>query len=110
MLFFLLQAIAPSDHEQAGNALVAHINAQRLPQGNTFHKNNPAPGIASVVITQTGPKSIQMVVTGTTSAPSSQITQTNARGITLSISRAPGTAVLGSTSCTHHFTSITDSA
>lgn len=79
-----------------GNALVGYIiNTQlRLPQGNSFRQNNPAPGIASVVINQTDSNSIRMVVTGTTSAPSSQIAQRNAQGITLSISRASGTAAL----------------
>lgn len=79
-----------------GKALVADIvNTQlRLPQGQNFRQNNPAPGIASVVITQLDPNSIRMVVTGNTSAPSSQPVQRNAQGITLSISQASGTAAL----------------
>jgi len=76
-----------------GNTLVADIiNAQlRLPQGNNFRQEKPAPGIDSVVITQLDPNSVRMVITGTTSAPSSQIAQRNAQGITLSISPASGT-------------------
>jgi len=76
-----------------GNTLVADIiNAQlRLPQGNNFRQEKPAPGIDSVVITQLDPNSVRMVITGTTSAPSSQIAQRNGQGITLSISPASGT-------------------
>lgn len=79
-----------------GNTLIAYImnTRLRLPQGNSFNQNNPAPGIASVVITQTDANSIRMVVTGTTSAPSSQTAQRNAQGIILSINRASGTAAL----------------
>lgn len=85
-----------------GNALVADIiNTQlRLTQGNTFRQDNPAPGIASVVITQLDPTSIRMVVTGTTNAPSNQPAQRNAQGITLSFSPASGTAALPRTSST----------
>ena len=77
-----------------GNALVADIiNTElRLTQGKSFRQNNPAPDIASVVITQLDPNSIRMVVTGTTSAPSSQPAQRNAQGIILSLSPASGTA------------------
>lgn len=79
-----------------GNALVADIiNTQlRLPQGNSFRQDNPAPGIASVVMTQLDSNSIRLVVTGSTSAPSGQITQRNAQGLTLSFTPASGTAAL----------------
>jgi len=78
------------------NALVADIiNTQlRLTQGKSFRQNNPAPGIASIVITQLDPNSVRMVVTGTTSTPRSQPAQRNAQGITLSISPGAGTAAL----------------
>jgi len=78
------------------NALVADIiNTQlRLTQGKSFRQNNPAPGIASIVITQLDPNSVRMVVTGTTSAPKSQPAQRNPQGITLSISPGAGTAAL----------------
>lgn len=77
-----------------GSTLVTDIvNAQlSLPQGKDFRQNNPAPGITSVVISQLEPNSVRMVVTGTTSAPSSQVAQRNAQGITLSISPGTGTA------------------
>ncbi len=77
-----------------GNTLVADIiNTQlRLPQGNSFRQDNPAPGIASVVITQLDSNSIRLVVTGTTSAPSGQITQRSAQGLTLSFTPGSGTA------------------
>jgi type IV pilus assembly protein PilQ len=78
-----------------GKALVADIvNSQlRLTQGNSFRQNNPAPGIASVVITQLDPNSIRMVVTGTTSTPKSQPAQRNNKGISISISPGSGTAL-----------------
>lgn len=76
-----------------GNTLVTDIvNAQlSLPQGKNFRQNNPAPGIASVVISQLEPNSVRMVITGNTSAPNSQIAERNAQGITLSISPGTGT-------------------
>lgn len=71
-----------------GNTLVADIiNTQlRLTGGNSFRQNSPAPGIASVEITQLDPNSIRMVVTGTTSTPTSQPVQRTAQGLTLNIS------------------------
>lgn len=83
-----------------GNSLVADIvNTQlRLTQGNNFRQNNPASGIASVVITQIDPNSIRMVVTGTTSAPVSQPAQRSDQGIVLSISPGAGTSLAQATS------------
>ncbi len=77
-----------------GNTLIADIiNAQlRLPQGNNFRQDKPAPGINSVVITQLAPNSIRLVVTGITNAPSGQVVQRNPKGITLSISPTAGTS------------------
>ncbi len=77
-----------------GNTLIADIiNAQlRLPQGNNFRQDKPAPGINSVVITQLDPNSIRLVVTGISSAPSGQVVQRNPKGITLSISPTAGTS------------------
>ena len=79
-----------------GNALIADIiNIQlRLPQGHSFRQDNPAPGIASVVITQLEASSIRLVVTGTTSAPNGEIVFRDAKGITLSLRPASGTAAL----------------
>ncbi len=77
-----------------GNTLVADIiNAQlSIPQRNRFRQDKPAPGIDSIVITQLDANSVRMVVTGTTGAPSSQMQQRNAQGITLSISPASGSS------------------
>ncbi|MBP5972648.1 AMIN domain-containing protein [Brasilonema sp. CT11] len=57
-----------------GNALVVNIiNTQlRLPKGNTFRQDHPASGIASVTIHQLDANSIQVIVTGTSSAPNSE--------------------------------------
>ncbi|MEI2578674.1 AMIN domain-containing protein [Scytonema sp. PRP1] len=57
-----------------GNTLVADIiNTQlRLPQGNSFRQDNPAPGIASVTVNQLDATSIQVRVTGTSSTPNNQ--------------------------------------
>ncbi len=57
-----------------GNTLVADIiNTQlRLPQGNSFRQDNPAPGIASLTVNQLDVSSIQVIVTGTTSTPNNQ--------------------------------------
>ncbi|BAZ26082.1 type II and III secretion system protein [Kalymmatonema gypsitolerans NIES-4073] len=57
-----------------GNTLVADIiNTQlRLRQGNSFRQDNPAPGIASVTVNQLDATSIQVIVTGTSSAPNNQ--------------------------------------
>ncbi|NJM70980.1 MAG: AMIN domain-containing protein [Scytonema sp. RU_4_4] len=59
---------------QKGHVLVTGItNTQlRLPKGNSFHQDNPAPGIASVTIYQLDTDSIQVIVTGTSSAPNTQ--------------------------------------
>jgi type IV pilus assembly protein PilQ len=57
-----------------GNSLVVNIiNTQlHLPKGNTFRQDNPASGIASVTIYQLDANSIQVIVTGTSSAPNSE--------------------------------------
>jgi len=71
-----------------GNALVADIiNTQlRLPQeNNSFRQDNPAPGIASVIVAQFKPNSIRMIVTGSASSPEGQIAQRDGKGITLSV-------------------------
>lgn len=79
--------------QRRGNALIADIiNTQlRLTQGDRFRQNNPAPGIASVEITQLDPNSIRMVITGTTNAPSTQPVQRNQQGISFVISQGTGT-------------------
>ena len=76
-----------------GKSLVADlINTQlRLPQGNSFRQDNPAPGIASVVINQLDTNSIRVMVTGEKGVPNTQPVKRGGSGITLSFS--PGTEV-----------------
>ncbi|MBW4445511.1 MAG: AMIN domain-containing protein [Spirirestis rafaelensis WJT71-NPBG6] len=76
-----------------GKSLVADIiNTQlRLPQGNSFRQDNPAPGITSVVINQLDTNSIRVTVTGESGVPNTQPVKRGDSGITLSYS--PGTEV-----------------
>ncbi|WP_414515383.1 AMIN domain-containing protein [Nostoc sp. PCC 9305] len=76
-----------------GKALVADvINTQlRLPQGNSFRQDNPAPGIASVEVSQLDANSIRVMVTGSNDAPGSQPVMRSPNGITLSFSPSTGT-------------------
>ncbi len=76
-----------------GKALVADvINTQlRLPQGNSFRQDNPAPGIASVEINQLDANSIRVTVTGSNNTPGSQPVVRSQNGITLSFSPSAGT-------------------
>ena len=68
------------------------INTQlRLPQGNAFRQENPAPGISSVEVTPVDANSIRVMVTGTNGVPSGQIVQGEGSGIVLSVSRQGGT-------------------
>ncbi|MEH2041140.1 AMIN domain-containing protein [Nostoc sp.] len=76
-----------------GKALVADvINTQlRLPQGNSFRQDNPAPGIASVEVSQLDANSVRVTVTGSNDAPGSQPVMRSPNGITLSFSPSTGT-------------------
>ncbi|MCC5617795.1 AMIN domain-containing protein [Nostoc sp. CHAB 5836] len=76
-----------------GKALVADIiNAQlRLPQGNSFRQDSPAPGIASVEVNQLDANSVRVTVTGSNNVPSSQPVVRSPNGITLSFSPSAGT-------------------
>ena len=76
-----------------GKALVADvINTQlRLPQGNSFRQDNPAPGIASVEVSQLDANSIRVTVTGSNNVPSSQPLVRSPNGITLRFSPSAGT-------------------
>ncbi len=69
-----------------GNASVVDImNTQlRLSKGKSFLQNNPAPGIASVEVTQLDTNSIRVVVTGTNNAPNTQPVVRKQDGLTLS--------------------------
>ncbi|MEH2078605.1 MAG: AMIN domain-containing protein [Nostoc sp.] len=76
-----------------GKALIADvINTQlRLPQGNSFRQDNPAPGIASVEVNQLDANSIRVTVTGSNNIPGSQPVVRSPNGITLSFSPSTGT-------------------
>lgn len=76
----------------SGNAQVATIiNTQlRLPSGNMFRQDNPAPGIASVVVTQLDANSVRVVVSGTSSTPAGQIAALSEQGILFSFNSAGG--------------------
>nr|WP_230968287.1 type IV pilus secretin family protein [Nostoc sp. WHI] len=76
-----------------GKALVADIiNTQlRLPQGNSFRQDSPAPGIASVEVNQLDANSIRVTVTGSNNTPGSQPVVRSPNGITLSFSPSGGT-------------------
>jgi type IV pilus assembly protein PilQ len=77
----------------SGNTYQATItNTQlRLPQGNNFRRNNPAPGISSVEINQIEANSIRVVVAGSNGVPNGQILQGQGSGITLSVAGTGGT-------------------
>lgn len=69
------------------------INTQlRLPQGNSFRQDNPAPGISSVEISQVEANSIRVVVAGTNGVPNGQIVPGQGQSIVLSVSGQGGTA------------------
>ncbi|MDZ8188353.1 MAG: AMIN domain-containing protein [Nostoc sp. ChiSLP02] len=76
-----------------GKSLVADIiNTQlRLPQGNSFRQDSPAPGIASVEVTQLDANSVRVTVTGSNNAPGSEPVLRSPNGITLSFSPSAGT-------------------
>lgn len=68
------------------------INTQlRLPQGNNFRQDNPAPGIASVEILQLDANSVRVVVTGSNNAPNSQPAERKEDSVTLGFTQSAGT-------------------
>ncbi|MEG4804669.1 AMIN domain-containing protein [Microcoleus sp. ARI1-B5] len=69
------------------------INTQlRLPQGNSFRQDNPAPGISSVEISQVEANSIRVVVAGTNGIPNGQVMPGQGQSIVLSVAGQGGTA------------------
>lgn len=69
------------------------INTQlRLPQGNNFRKDNPAPGISSVEVSQVDANSIRVLVSGTNGVPSGQIVPGSGQSIVLSVAGSGGVA------------------
>ena len=74
-----------------GNAMVADlINTKlRLPQGQGYSQNNPAPGIASLVVTPLDANSTRVIVTSAgETPPDGEIVQEVSRGIALNYRRA----------------------
>ena len=71
-----------------GNELVADLkNTQlRLSKEESFVQENPMPGINSVAVRQLDANSIQVIVSGATSAPKGQIVQAQGKQITFSFS------------------------
>ncbi|MBW4588081.1 AMIN domain-containing protein [Aetokthonos hydrillicola Thurmond2011] len=71
---------------QRGKSLVVDIiNTQlRLSKSNSFRKDNPSPGIASVAIATLDTNSVRVIVTGAENAPSTQPVVRKEDGITLS--------------------------
>lgn len=71
-----------------GNELMADLqNTQlRLPQGNSFRQDNPAPGITSIVVSPLNADSIRVTVSGANNPPSGEIRQAQGKEITLSVS------------------------
>ncbi|MEG4391855.1 AMIN domain-containing protein [Microcoleus sp. BROC3] len=68
------------------------INTQlRLPEGNSFRQDNPAPGISSVEISQVEANSIRVVVAGTNGVPNGQIVPGQGQSIVLSVAGQGGT-------------------
>ncbi|MDF5709014.1 MAG: AMIN domain-containing protein [Nostoc sp. S4] len=85
-----------------GKSLVADIiNTQlRLPQGNSFRQDSPAPGIASVEVSQLDANSVRVTVTGSNNTPGSQPAVRSPNGITLSFSPSAGTTAASPTPTT----------
>ncbi|OKH11429.1 general secretion pathway protein GspD [Fischerella major NIES-592] len=84
---------------QRGKTLVADIiNTQlRLPKGNSFRKDNPIPGIASIEVTQLDTNSIRVLAIGTDSAPNTQPLMRGTNDITLGLTPSTGTTASAST-------------
>lgn len=78
---------------QRGKTLVVDIiNTQlRLPKGNSFRKDNPIPGIASIEVTQLDTNSIRVLAIGTDSAPNIQPLMRGTNDITLGFTPSTGT-------------------
>ncbi len=77
----------------SGNTYQATITNTklRLPQGNSFRQDNPAPGISSVEITQVDANSIRVVVAGTNGVPNGQVMPGQGQNIVLSVAGQGGT-------------------
>ncbi|QSJ16037.1 AMIN domain-containing protein [Nostoc sp. UHCC 0702] len=85
-----------------GKTLVTDIiNTQlRLPQGNNFRQDNPAPGIASVEIGQLDANSVRVTVTGSNDTPGNQPVVRQQNAITLGFTPSAGTTASAPTPTT----------
>lgn len=72
-----------------GNALIADlVNTElQLPEGKSFEKSNPSPGIRSVTVAQLDDNSVRVTVNGDRNAPVGQVSQ-GSSGIVLNVSHA----------------------
>lgn len=72
-----------------GNALIADlVNTElQLPDGNTFEKSNPAPGIRSITVAQLDENSVRVTIDGGTTSPVGQVSQGQS-GIVLNVSQS----------------------
>ncbi|MEA5541666.1 AMIN domain-containing protein [Limnoraphis robusta Tam1] len=76
-----------------GNDFVADVINTQLNMGQEmFQQNNPAPGIASIVVTQLDPTSVRVIVTGASSPPDARVVQGAAGGIVISMISGGATA------------------
>lgn len=71
-----------------GNDVVADLvnTTLRLRQGGSFRQNNPAPGIASIVVTPLDSNSVRVIVSGSGSAPNVDIAERSPNRITINYS------------------------
>jgi type IV pilus assembly protein PilQ len=71
------------------NALIADlVNTElQLPEGETFQKSNPAPGIRSITVSQLDDNSVRVTIDGERNTPVGQVSQ-GQNGIILNVSQA----------------------
>ena len=83
-----------------GDRWVADLtNTQLRIQGaRSFQRNNPAPGIASVSVTQQDPNSVRVTVIGSNGALSGEIEERGANGLIFSLRSGSGNAATQSNS------------
>lgn len=76
-----------------GNDFVADIiNAQITSTQSNFQQSNPAPGVASVVVTQIDPTSVRVIVSGTSNPPEARVLQGGGQGIVIAVTPGAGPA------------------
>lgn len=76
-----------------GNSSIADINNTqlRLPSGGLFQQANPAPGIASIEVSQLGTNTTRVTVNGFTAAPVAEVIRRDGAGrLVLNFDRAAG--------------------